>query len=190
MSWVRFHFIHAGTFSESIYKPGNYTEDVRMILEETINKYGEEEWRRIALTVEIHGHLGVYAIIGAKMGILAKEILGGTESLTVVSFAGDKPPLSCLNDGIQVSTGATLGHGSIQISPLTEKTPTAVFSSGGQTFRISLKESIREATDRQIRELLHRCGGLTDEYWDEVRELGLNFWRDLDRKEIFEVIAG
>ena len=176
----------AGVFNESICGPGNYEEDVRMIMAETLGLYGEEEWRRVTLTVEIHGHLGIYAILGAKMGVFARECFGkGTESLTVVSYAGGTPPLSCMNDGIQVSTGATLGHGAIVISPSEIRIPASDFTSGGRTVRVSLKKDIAETIAIQIREILHRCGGLTDAYWTEVRELGLACWRDLDRREIF-----
>ncbi|MDX9907812.1 MAG: hypothetical protein RBS55_14600, partial [Bacteroidales bacterium] len=51
----------------------DYTLDVQEIMAETLKEYGEEEWRLVALTSEIHGHLGIYAIIGAKMGLFAKE---------------------------------------------------------------------------------------------------------------------
>jgi pyrimidine-specific ribonucleoside hydrolase len=179
---------HAGVFSRGVLNPDLYEEDVRDILEETLKKYGEEEWRRVALTVEIHGHLGVYAIIGAKMGIRAKELLGGgTESLRVVTYAGERPPLSCLNDGIQVGTGATLGHGSIAVSQNADRSPVADFISGDQILRIALKDEISQSTDLKLKELHRECGGLTEKYWHEVRELGIRYWRELDRNEIFEI---
>ena len=91
--------------------------DVREILDSAITRYGYEEWKANVMTDEFHGHLGVFSIVGAKMGIRAREYFGvGTDMLKVISYAGSIPPYSCLNDGIQVSTGATLGMGTIQLA--------------------------------------------------------------------------
>ena len=41
------------------------------------------------MTDEFHGHLGVFSIVGAKMGIRAREIFGvGPDMLNVVTYAG------------------------------------------------------------------------------------------------------
>ncbi|NJK86924.1 MAG: hypothetical protein HC906_14035 [Bacteroidales bacterium] len=89
-----------------------FNYDVRQIMDSAIARYGHDEWKACVITDEFHGHLGVFSIVGVKMGIKAREIFGvGPDELTVVSSAGLVPPYSCLNDGIQVSTGATLGQG-------------------------------------------------------------------------------
>lgn len=54
----------------------DYTEDIQLIMDSTIDKYGKEEWNACVLTSELHRHLGVYALIGAKMGVRAKEYFG------------------------------------------------------------------------------------------------------------------
>ena len=47
------------------------------------------------MTNEIHGHTGIYSIIGAKMGIRAMEYFNvGVNNLMITSFAGSEPPLS------------------------------------------------------------------------------------------------
>ena len=51
-----------------------YADDVRDIVGNCIQRYGEEEWRAVTLTNEIHGHLGIYSTLGAKMGIRAREL--------------------------------------------------------------------------------------------------------------------
>ena len=93
---------------------------IEAMAERTIARWGKEEWRAVILTNEIHGHIGIYSTIGAKMGIYALELLSRlcnkAEELKVLSFAGSRPPVSCFNDGLQISTGATLGHGSIKIA--------------------------------------------------------------------------
>ncbi len=110
----------------------NYTADVQEIMKEVIAKYGEEEWRLVVLTSELHGHLGVYAIIGAKMGLFARETLNaGHDELVIISHAGSKPPVSCMNDGLQVSTGATLGHGLISVTGIGIASPAAEFTYAG-----------------------------------------------------------
>ena len=182
------HEHHAGgAFRSFIFKTAAYRPDIAEIIYETIDKYGEEEWRAVTLTTEIHGHLGVYSIIGAKMGILAREIFGNdTNDLVVNSFAGQKPPLSCLNDGIQVSTGATVGHGLILISDDPTKYPAADFTLGDKTIRLTLKKEFQEDIDLELNNLFKKCGGLTEEYWTEVRKLGIACWKEMDRKEVFE----
>ena len=91
---------------------------IEAMAERTIARWGKEEWRAVILTNEIHGHIGIYSTIGAKMGIYALELLSRlcnkAEELKVLSFAGSRPPISCFNDGLQISTGATLGHGAIE----------------------------------------------------------------------------
>ncbi len=95
----------------------SFQYDVRQIMDSAISRYGYDEWKANIMTDEFHGHLGVFSIVGAKMGIKAREIFGvGPDQLRVTSYAGLKPPYSCLNDGIQVSTGATLGMGTIQVA--------------------------------------------------------------------------
>ena len=93
---------------------------IEAMAERTIARWGKEEWRAVILTNEIHGHIGIYSTIGAKMGIYALELLSRlcnkAEELKVLSFAGSRPPISCFNDGLQISTGGTLGHGAIEIA--------------------------------------------------------------------------
>ena len=65
---------------------------------------------------QFHGHLGPYAVIGYKMGKIAKKQLGSDPfSKEAVIWTGTKPPLSCIIDGIQISSGCTLGKGNISI---------------------------------------------------------------------------
>ncbi|MBP7679041.1 MAG: formylmethanofuran dehydrogenase subunit E family protein [Bacteroidales bacterium] len=169
----------------------DYARDVKEIMDETIKKYGEEEWRLVALTSEIHGHLGIYAIIGAKMGLYAKEILeAGHDELRITSYAGSKPPVSCLNDGLQVSTGATLGHGLIKIGESESPLPAATFTLHDKSIRLTLKRDIFAGIENQIKAALKESGGLTPAYWVRIRELGLAVWKGYDRKGLFEVIEG
>lgn len=182
---------HSGTgivFSGFPLHDEDYTSDVIQIKEKSIERFGEEEWRLNVLTSELHGHLGIYAIIGSKMGLFAREVLGaGHDELHIVSLAGSKPPVSCLNDGLQVSTGATLGHGLISIKQVDRPLPAAEFTYKGTSVSISLKETIMNDIDRIVKETVVSSGGLTEEYWHRIREQALDYWLKLDRKEIFSI---
>ncbi len=83
-----------------------YMPDLQPFVADIRNRYGEDEWTSGVIGNELHRHLGVYAIIGVKMGIRAREYFcTGVDEMTVTTHSGSMPPLSCMNDGIQVSTG-------------------------------------------------------------------------------------
>ena len=68
--------------------------------------------------VEFHGHLGPFLVLGVRMGLLAKrELNSAMGEMEVVARTGNIPSLSCLLDGIQVSSGCTLGRGNISVEP-------------------------------------------------------------------------
>ena len=177
---------------------------IEAMAERTIARWGKEEWRAVILTNEIHGHIGIYSTIGAKMGIYALELLSRlcnkAEELKVLSFAGSRPPISCFNDGLQISTGATLGHGAIKIAK------SCALSKEGADARVEAIFRFRaicgtEAKEMQLRvwlkeELMQQIAGdianavkqygHTPDYWLQVRRLALDYWQQWNRAEIFE----
>ena len=97
-----------------------------------------------------HGHLGPYVVIGYRMGLIANKKLGSDPfSKKAVVSSGKKPPISCIVDGIQISSGCTLGKGNILIND--EDLAKAEFSNkdGKQTI-ISLKSSIRREIETKV----------------------------------------
>lgn len=165
----------------------DYIVDIQKILRNTVDKYGYEEWQACVLTSELHRHLGVYSLIGAKMGIRAREFFGaGVDELKVISYAGLTPPFSCLNDGLQVSTGATLGHGLISVKE-DMKLPKAEFYYLGQKATISLKEEYAQKIASEIKELNVIHGLDSNVYWDLVRDLAIKYWANWSRFEIFDI---
>jgi pyrimidine-specific ribonucleoside hydrolase len=175
-------------FSRFPEDPVNFTYDVRQILEPALQKYGEEEWKACVMTDEFHGHLGVYSIVGAKMGIKAREIFGvGPDQLEVVSFAGTRPPYSCLNDGIQVSTGATLGQGTISVAGDSLTSPSAIFIFKNRSVKLTLKPEYHQQVDEDIREGIVKFGLLDDGYWKLVRRNALKYWLNWDRDSVFNI---
>ena len=164
-----------------LYKP-DYAE----MLESTIRKYGRNEWKAISMTNEIHGHTGIYSIIGAKMGMRAMEYFNvGVNNLVIRSFAGNKPPLSCFNDGIQISTGATIGQGLITVSDTVLNVPTITATFNGCRIKISLKPEIAAQMQKEIKYGVETCGLLTEQYWIYIEKLAIQYWREFDRNEIF-----
>ncbi len=165
-----------------------YYKDIRPIMQKTIAQYGEAEWKAGVITNELHHHLGVYAIIGVKMGMKALDYLqAGAKDINVVSYAGLIPPYSCMNDGLQVSTGATLGHGLISVSPDNLKLSAADFTYLGKTIQISLKEEISKKMSTEVKELNQTYGLNSPIYWEKIRILAIKYWSSFNRNEIFDV---
>ncbi|HBS88010.1 MAG: hypothetical protein A2W91_10170 [Bacteroidetes bacterium GWF2_38_335] len=165
-----------------------YMYDVREIMDSAIMLYGMDEWKACALTDEFHGHLGIFSLVGAKMGILAREYFGvGVDKLTVLSYAGFRPPYSCMNDGLQVSTGATLGQGTITVSNDSIKYAMADFSYKGKTIRIRLRDEYIKVVDRDIENALAKYSLSDQGYWELVRSNAIKHWLDWNRKDIFEL---
>jgi len=171
--------------------PDQFRPDLQGSVRRILARHGGEEWRAAVLTNEFHGHLGTYSLVGVKMGIHARERLGAAlDDLEVLSFAGDAPPLSCMNDGLQVSTGATVGRGTIQVDRKGGTRPEAEFVRGGDRLRLRLKDTVRRRIESDIRQALERFGNQTPEYFREIRRLSILHWEELDRDEIFEEVPG
>ncbi len=66
---------------------------------------------------QLHGHCGPFLVLGVRMGLQALSLLQhpGYFGIRAESYAGVEPPLSCLNDGIQIGSGCTLGKGNLVI---------------------------------------------------------------------------
>jgi inosine-uridine nucleoside N-ribohydrolase len=168
----------------------SYFPDVQRRMESTIKKFGRDEWTACVLGNELHRHLGVYAVIGVKMGIRAREYFGaGIDELQIRSFAGYSPPYSCMNDGLQVSTGGTLGHGLIRVAEDSLRLPKAEFMYLGQTISVMLKQEYRNKIEAEINELSGIYGLNSNIYWELIRIAALNYWANWDRNAIFEIQA-
>ncbi len=124
-----------------------------------------------------HGHLGPYLVFGLRMGLLARRRLGveGHFDLSVTALTGAETPVSCMVDGLQFSTGATLGKGNISIEPPGEDGPAAAFTAEGRTLRVRLSEAaqklVRDMTDEESAvEAAHRAMEMGEEELFELEE--------------------
>jgi len=175
-------------FSRFPDKKEMFRYDIRRIMDSVISKYGYDEWKANVMTDEFHGHLGVFSIVGAKMGMRAREIFGvGPDVLKVITDAGIRPPYSCLNDGIQVSTGSTLGMGLISLSNDKLSRPSAVFTHQNRSVRLTLKKEYLDMVNNDIQEGIVKYGLMDDGYWKLVRRNAIKYWLEWDRNVIFEV---
>ena len=70
----------------------------------------DPEW--LAQVVQLHGHLGPSVVMGARMGLMglrAVEAKGYFDVEVTCEGPFAKPPQACFLDGVQVTTGATMG---------------------------------------------------------------------------------
>ena len=168
--------------------PEFYFDDIHPSVNEIVSKYGIDEWISGVLANELHRHLGTFAIIGVKMGIRAREYFNtGVDEFTVVSYAGSTPPLSCMNDGLQVSTGATPGHGLLTVRNDTVLSPAVEFTYLNRKIRLTLKPEIANKISSELKEINFIYGLDSNIYWELVRKNTIKYWRDLDRHEIFDI---
>jgi formylmethanofuran dehydrogenase subunit E len=110
-----------------------------------------------------HSHLGPYLVVGLKMGREAVRRLGGTPfSMTIEVFTGPRPPLSCVVDGLQLSTPCTVGNGQIRIR---EGDRVAIRARRGER---QLELSLKPEIWKRIRaaEGTDRLEALAVEMWD------------------------
>ena len=165
----------------------SFQADVAPLIPQIVARHGEREWEVVVLTNEFHRHLGVYSILGAKMGLVARDHFQvGLDELTILSHAGQRPPISCLNDGLQVSTGATLGHGTIRVAEGDKPRPSARFTHDDRTIVLSLKQRYWDQIKSNIRGIIEQEGLNTPAYWKAVRRLGLKYWLQWSRHELFD----
>jgi len=99
-----------------------------------------------------HGHLGPFAVIGYKMGLVANEELGNDPfEKEVIVYTGTTPPISCIIDGIQLSTKCTLGKGNIKA--IDKQMPKADFylkQKPDEKITITLKPEIKKEIDTTL----------------------------------------
>lgn len=67
--------------------------------------------------IKLHGHSGPYLNLGIRMGLLALDQLDakGYFGLSTEVELEYRTPMSCLIDGLQISTGCTMGKGNIKV---------------------------------------------------------------------------
>ena len=95
-----------------------------------------------------HGHLGVYVTLGLRMGAIGKRRFGHYKGLVATVRSMPEPPMRCVLDGIQFSSGCTMGKGNIRLEAGPE--PEVTFEKEGRRLRVTLKPGWRERIDREM----------------------------------------
>lgn len=102
----------------------------------------------LAALQRFHGHLGVYVTLGLRMGAIGKRRFGHYKGLTATVRSEPDPPMRCVLDGVQFSSGCTMGKGNIALETASE--PEVTFEKAGERLRIALKPGWRERIDREM----------------------------------------
>ena len=125
-------------------------------------------------SIEFHGHLGPYLVLGLKAGLFANQVLGKEPMKTnAIIETRTKPPQSCFVDGVQFSTGCTLGKGNISLIE-------------GEGLIVTFKKDNKMLTLNLRKEIIEEINSLpsNEEAWE-------NLAKDLYQREIekiFEII--
>jgi pyrimidine-specific ribonucleoside hydrolase len=90
-----------------------------------------------------------------------------------------------MNDGVQVSTGATPGHGLLTVINDKVSQPAAEFRYLNRKIKITLKPEISAKISSELKEINFVYGLDSDIYWELVRKNSIKYWLNLDRHEIF-----
>jgi formylmethanofuran dehydrogenase subunit E len=105
----------------------------------------QREWSEglLVKAVEFHGHGGPFMVIGLRMGLTALKALDaqGWFDLTCRVGLCWRPPDSCIIDGIQSSTGCTMGKHNLEVQKEEDKIM-AEFSGSDKLLKIVLKQRV------------------------------------------------
>ncbi|MGC9318470.1 MAG: formylmethanofuran dehydrogenase subunit E family protein [Armatimonadota bacterium] len=93
-----------------------------------------------------HGHLGPFAMLGYRAGRLALGELQAEPYFGVSArvHCPPQPPPSCFADGVQYSTGCTLGKRNIELVPAEEISLTVTVADGGASVTVVPRREVIE----------------------------------------------
>lgn len=117
----------------------------------------------LKFAVRLHGHLGPFLVLGLRAGLAARRIMGKPESVEVSVFP--KPPVSCVIDGLQASSGCTVGNGRLTVNPTSDRLEIrAVFLSDKKVAEIIFSKEL-------VKSLLSRMPASSEELEREAMSL-------------------
>ena len=104
----------------------------------------------LKLINDFHGHIGPYVVLGYRMGRLANKKMGDDPfRKTARVMTGTTPPISCLVDGVQLSSGCTLGKGNIEVEDAGEAR--VIFTDNEARYlMISLRSDIQDKIETEM----------------------------------------
>lgn len=176
-------------FLEFPTDPARYTPPVAALLEGGIvERYGLEEFAAVVLTNELHQHIGIYTVLGAKMGVRAREVLQApSRAVRARMDTTRRQPFACALDGIQMALGSTYGQNLIEAPERDEPRVSGAFTWRDRRVRLALKPAFEARLWEMILQAREGHGDLTPAYFNEIEERSYEVWRDWDRVEIFDL---
>jgi pyrimidine-specific ribonucleoside hydrolase len=170
--------------SEEWYRP----PAAELIRAGVLERYGAEEWRAVVLSHELHQHIGIYTILGAKMGVRARELLKApTRSVRATLETGGNGPMTCAADGIQASLASTFGQGLVHVESPRQPVLAGTFEYDSRRLRLTLKPEYRSVMQGYIDRARERHGDLSPAYFQELEQISYTVWSEFDRSEVFSV---
>jgi len=98
----------------------------------------------LELSSSRHSHLCPRQVLGVRMGLAGLDVLGVKAPVTKLSALVIIETDSCFADGIEVSTGATVGHRTLRVNDIGKIAATFVNVKTGRAVRISPAPNVRE----------------------------------------------
>ncbi len=169
--------------------PGLYQPPVAKLIEEGIvEKYGLEEFAAVVLTNELHQHVGIYTVLGAKMGVRAREVLQApARQVKAVMETTTEQPFACALDGIQMALGSTFGQNLIEVADNEEPAIAGTFTWAARRVRITLDPEYQAKLKGMIMAAREKHGDLTPAYFDEIAVRCYEVWAAWDRVTVFKI---
>jgi formylmethanofuran dehydrogenase subunit E len=94
--------------------------------------------------VKFHGHLGPFLILGLRAGLIGTDYLGKNYfELKATVETSPNPPRSCFIDGIQFTSGCTVGKGNIEIKASNDVY--VEFVRGNRKISLMIRDAILDA---------------------------------------------
>jgi formylmethanofuran dehydrogenase subunit E len=130
-----------------------------------------------------HSHLGPFLVLGLKAGLLALRKLGaerGDAQLHAQVQLPYRVPISCLLDGIQFSTGCTVGNKRLSFKDSINIRLT--FTKNGKNLELTLKQTQlwflsslfhgEQLSQRELSDLVHQTAIMNENELFLLREAG------------------
>jgi formylmethanofuran dehydrogenase subunit E len=124
----------------------------------------------ITRTALVHGLAGPFAVAGYRMGTAALLKLGlrrGSMDLDVTHYSPPEVQWSCVIDGLQAATGASLGKMNLHRVDSKETYSIVKNKKTGQTLRFDLAESLIQSNLNLPYDKLHAAGQKVAKLKDE-----------------------
>jgi len=166
----------------------SYQADMHPLMDQALELYGMKEWRAVTLTAELQGRLEVSGVIGAKMGVRILDYFHTYPGqFDITSYCGIHPPLSSMNEGIQVACETT-GNKGLQIKE-DKAEPMARVRFHDRQIEISLRENYYQQMQDDLEQINNQYQYGTAPYRQAIREKALHYWLEWNRKDIFRITS-